>query len=281
MSLLNESSDSKSVTIKRNIVDDKSNGSYGIRNEIIYNTEILKSILFDYNDAYILVRGDIISTAYNNLTSVAFKNCAPFTKCAPITKIDCVLTDDAKDSDLAMLMYNWKKYSSNYSDTTANLWFYSKDKATNFDTDTANTNAFKSLNYEAKLLENTVADGKKSIPKYATIAVSLRYLHDFWRSREIPLINLKDELKRKCAKRRVLAATGVKNDGANSSNNIFTIKDTKLYAHVVTLSAKETQKISNRFSKGFEEQFIGMKMKQKVKINIQQINKDIFLNQTL
>ena len=28
-------------------------------NEIIYNTEILRSNLCDYNDAYVLVRGDI------------------------------------------------------------------------------------------------------------------------------------------------------------------------------------------------------------------------------
>ena len=146
-----------------------------------------------------------------------------------------------------MPMYNLKNHSSNYSDTTGSLWFHSKDKATNFDTDTANTNAFKSLNYKAKLLENTVADGNKSILKNATIAISLKYSHDFWRSLEIPLINLKDELKLKWAKHRVLAATGVENDGADFSNNTFTIKDTKLYVHVVTLSAKETQKISNRF----------------------------------
>ena len=32
---------------------------YDIGNRIIYNTKILKSDIFDYNDAYILVRGDI------------------------------------------------------------------------------------------------------------------------------------------------------------------------------------------------------------------------------
>ena len=32
---------------------------YDVGNRIIYNTKILKSDIFDYNDAYILVRGDI------------------------------------------------------------------------------------------------------------------------------------------------------------------------------------------------------------------------------
>ena len=52
---------------------------------IIYNTEFLKSNLCDYNDAYILVKGEIIVTAAP-VTGTTFKNCAPFTKC--ITKID-------------------------------------------------------------------------------------------------------------------------------------------------------------------------------------------------
>ena len=46
---------------------------------------MLKSNLCDYNDAYILVRSDIAIMGHQ-VTQVAFKNCAPFTKC--ITKID-------------------------------------------------------------------------------------------------------------------------------------------------------------------------------------------------
>ena len=53
LNLLNEANDSKFVTRKWNIVDDQSYGKYGERNEIIYNTEVLKSNLCDYNDAYI------------------------------------------------------------------------------------------------------------------------------------------------------------------------------------------------------------------------------------
>ena len=59
----------------------QSNANYDIRNEVIYNTEILKSNVCNYDDAYILVRGDIFTIAHNIPTQVAFKNCAPFFKC--------------------------------------------------------------------------------------------------------------------------------------------------------------------------------------------------------
>ena len=42
------------------------------------------------------------------------------------------------------------------------------------------------------------------------------------------------------------------NDNNNASNINFTIKDTKLYVPVVTLSAIDNQKLSKRLSKGFE-----------------------------
>ena len=106
------------MTRKWNIVNDQSNANYNVGNEIIYDTEVLKSNLCDYNDAYILVRGDN-SVAAANATQISFKNCAPFTKC--IKKIDETTIDDAEDLDLVMSMYNLIKYSSNYSETTLSL----------------------------------------------------------------------------------------------------------------------------------------------------------------
>ena len=111
------------------------------------------------------------------MTQVSFKNCAPFTKC--ITKIDGATIDDAEDLDLVMPIYNLIEYSSNYSETTGSLWFYSKVEATNFNADNENTNNFKSFKYKAKLLGNTVADGANVILKNATIAVPLKYLSNF------------------------------------------------------------------------------------------------------
>ena len=94
--LLNEPNDSNFVTRKWNIVNDQSNANYGVENEIINNAEVLKSNLFDYSDAYILVKGGITVTAAP-ATQVEFQNWALFTKC--ITKIDGTTIDDADDLD--------------------------------------------------------------------------------------------------------------------------------------------------------------------------------------
>ena len=56
-----------------------------------------------------------------------------------------------------MPMYNVIEYSSNYWETIGSLLFYSKDEATNFNSDIANDNNFKSFEYKGKLLQNTVA----------------------------------------------------------------------------------------------------------------------------
>ena len=85
------------------------------------------------------MRGGITIIGHQ-VTQVAFKKCAPFTKC--ITKIDETTIDDAENLNLFMLMYSLIEYSSNYSETTGSLWFYSKDEATNFNANIANTNNF-------------------------------------------------------------------------------------------------------------------------------------------
>ena len=81
--LVNEEIDFKFAT------NDQSNMNYDSGNELIYNTEVLKSNLCDYNDAYILVKGDI------TVIAVSFKSYAPFTKC--ITKTYGITIDDAED----------------------------------------------------------------------------------------------------------------------------------------------------------------------------------------
>ena len=122
---MNEANDFKFVTRKWDIVNDNSKENYEERNEITYNTEVLKSNLTtmtptsDYNDAYILVRSDITVTASLQI-QVAFKNCAPFTTC--ITKIDETTIDDAENLDLVMQIHNLIEYISNYSETTGSLF---------------------------------------------------------------------------------------------------------------------------------------------------------------
>ena len=79
LNLLNEASNSKFLIRKLNIVNNNRNSNYAAANEISYDTEILKFNLCGYNDAYILVTGDITVVAAP-ATQAAFKDCAPFTK---------------------------------------------------------------------------------------------------------------------------------------------------------------------------------------------------------
>ena len=100
-----------------------------------------------------------------------------------------------------MSIYNLLKYSSNNSDKTGSLWFYSKDESTTFNVDIAHNNNFEYFDYKAKLLASTVAqlipNQTNGILKCVTIAVPLKYLSNFWRSLELPLINYKLEQKPK------------------------------------------------------------------------------------
>ena len=101
-----------------------------------------------------------------------------------------------------------------------------KDEATNFNNDIANTNNFKSSEYKAKLLGNTVVRRSNGSIRNTTIVLSLKYLNNFWRSLEMQLINCKVELKVKWTKYCVLAAAGADNVDANSNDIIFDyIKD--------------------------------------------------------
>ena len=77
--LLNDANDCKFVTREWNIVNYNSNANFNAANEITYNTEVLKYNLCDYNNDYILVRGDI-TIIEHQVTQLAFQNCGPFTK---------------------------------------------------------------------------------------------------------------------------------------------------------------------------------------------------------
>ena len=65
----------------------------------------------------------------------------------------------------------------------------------------------------------------------------------------MPLINCKVELKLKWIKYCVLPAAGNDNDNDRNDKIIFVIKDTKLHVPVVTLSARDYQKLSKLLSK--------------------------------
>ena len=234
-------------------INDESRGAYNVNSQIKFKTTMLKSSLCDYSDAYILVKGTITvnstaaqgAAANNTNKKVIFKNCAPFTNC--ISEINNIQIDNAKDIDIVMPMYNLIEYSDNYAKTTGSLWQYCKDiPAQNANDDIViflEDNTTDSFKFRAKITGQTENDGTKDVE----IMVPLKYLSNFWRTLEMPLINCEVNLILTWSSRRDLIATAVQNQAA-----IFETTDTKLYVPVVTLSTQENTKLLQQLKSGFK-----------------------------
>ena len=106
-----------------------------------FETKVIKPNLCDYSDAYILVIGDVENKVVNS--SVAFKNCAPFTKC--ITHINDEYLETAENLDIIMPMYNLLEYSDNYSDSSGSLYQFKRDEppSDNIDVSVDTSSSFK------------------------------------------------------------------------------------------------------------------------------------------
>ena len=234
-------------------MSDESRRAYNVNSQIKFKTTMLKSSLCDYGDAYILVKGTISvnntaaagAAVNNNDKKVIFKNCASFTNC--ISEINNTQVDNAKDIDIVMPMYNLIEYSDNYAKTTGSLWQYCKDiPARNNNNQIVNfaaNNLTDSFNFKVKVTSQTDDGGTTDVE----IMVPLKYLSNFWRTLEMPLINCEVNLILTWSSTCVLVATGVLNQNAT-----FAITDTKLYVPVVTLSAQENTKFLEQLKSGFE-----------------------------
>ena len=224
-------------------INDESRGAYNVNSQIKFKTTMLNSTLCNYSNAYILVKGTIsvnntaaAGAATNNTNKkVIFKNYAPFTNC--ISEINNTQIGNAKDIDIVMPMYNLIEDSDNYAKTTGSLWQYCKDiPARNandeiivFDANNT-TDSFK---FKAKITGQTGNNGTKDVE----IIVPLKYLSNFWRTLEMPLINCEVNLILTWSSSCVLIATGTQNQNAT-----FAVTDTKLYVPAVTLSTQENTK---------------------------------------
>ena len=227
-------------------INDESRGAYNVNSQIKFKTAMLKSILCDYSDAYILVKETIsinntaAQGAANNIDKkVIFKNCPPFTNC--ISEINSMQIDNV------MPMYNLIEYSNNYAKTRGSLWQYCKDilaKDNNdeiIDFDANNlTDSFK---FKAKITGQTGDDGTKDVE----IMVSLKYLSNFWRTLERPLINCEVNLILTWSSTCVIASVILANQAAT-----FALTDTKLYVPVVTLSTQENTNFFQQLKSGFK-----------------------------
>ena len=227
------------ATKKWYIINDENNTNYGVDKDtgtnnpdtIKYDTRVLKPSLCDYAEAYILVDGTIRGTGGNNNTRLALKNCAPFTKCN--LEINDEHVDTAENLDITMPMYNLIEYSDNYQDSSATLYQYKRDEPQENDAvaDLTADNS-SSLKYKISLLGNPVV--ANNIARInVKVVVPLKYLSNFFRSLEMPLINCKIKLnltwKKECVLSNQVGAA------------VFIINDTRMYVPVVTLSKEHNK----------------------------------------
>ena len=188
--LLDSASNQPSKFRTRNWVEinDESRGACPA-NDIRFKTTMLRCNLCDYADVYILVNGRITITGAGDDVAarrqaderdkgVIFKNCAPFTKC--MSRINNKDIDNAQDIDIVTPMYKLIEHSDNYSKTSGSFCQNYKDE---LNANIAYSESFKS---KVKITRKNPADRNT---KDVEIIVPLKYLSNFWRTLEMPLIN--------------------------------------------------------------------------------------------
>ena len=218
-------------------INDKSRETYNVNSQIKFKTTMLKSGLCDYSDAYILAKGTITvnntaaadADANNTHKKVIFKN--------TLNTFNNTQIDNAKDIDIVMPMYNLIEYSDNCAKTSESVWQYCKDipavDNNNGIVNFAENYLADSFNFKVRMTGQTGDDGTKNVEM-----VPLKYLSNFWRTLEMPLINCEINLILIWSTNSVIVSTNVANQNA-----IFEITDTKLYVLVVALSTQNNSKL--------------------------------------
>ena len=211
---------------------------------------MLRSDLCHFSDAYIVVKGKITVTDPNDAT-----------------KINNALIYNAEDSGIVIPMYNLLEYSKNYGKTTGSLWNYYRDEP-NSGIGSRNNNINYSIKDSKSFDYKTSITGKlKGIDrtKDVEINVPLKYLSNFWRTLDMPLINCEINLILTWTENFVLTSKATTRDAVpaqggnpavtrvnNPTNVIFKITDTKLYVLVVTLSTKDDNNFLEQLKSGFK-----------------------------
>ena len=241
-----------------------------------FKISMLRSSLCDYRDAYILVKGTITiapppppaANSNNNDKEVVFKSCAPFTDCR--SEINNTQIDNAKYIDVIMQIYSLIEYSHNYSKTSGSLWEYHRDEPALTDAGTidnchaANNSAL--FKFKQKTTGKTADGGTKDVE----IMVPLKYLSNFRRTLEMPLINCEINLtltwSDKCA---------LSNDTKATS---FATLYTKLYVPGVTLSTQDNAKLLEQLKTGFKRTINWNKYQPKVSLQAPNPYLDFLIN---
>ena len=134
-----------------------------------------------------------------------------------------------------MPMCNLIEDSDKYAKTSGSLWQYYRDEPND---NLADSESFKS---KIKITGKTPDDGNE---KDVEIMVPLKYLSNFWRTLEMPLIN--------CEVSLILTWSPTCVITNSTGQGKFKITDGNLYVPVVTLSTKDNEKLLQKLGSGFK-----------------------------
>ena len=144
-----------------------------------------------------------------------------------------------------MPMYNLIEYSDNYSKTSGSLWQYCKEiPAVNNVCnvlDFNGANATDSFNFKAKITGQTADNnngGNIAGRVDVEIMAPLKYLSNFWKTIEMPVINWDVKLILTWSAGCLIIYTDV-----NNQVPTFTITEINLYVPVVPLSTQDNGKL--------------------------------------
>ena len=271
---------------------------------------MLRSNLCDYSDAYILVKGTITVTSpgvNNNANNkrdkrnrpLILKNNAPFVSC--ITRINGELIEDDNDLDIVIPMYNLLEYSKNYRKTIGSLYTYYRDELSD-DADDNNFDNIKVVNSESFKYKNKITgytynvdaddddyDVNKNGKQEIELAIPLKYLGNFWRALNIPLVSCEVSLELKWNKNCVItsleeseidAGPPVVRDNSPTGARLA-INDCKLYIPaVVTLSKDDEIKLLTNLKPGFKREIIWNKYRSQMTTEAINNNLNILIDPT-
>ena len=306
--LLSEYNESKQLSkfVTREYIKVKSlSNAYNENKSIRFKTPMLRSNLCDYSDGYILIKGTITVTApgvNNNADNIRdkrnrpliLKNNAPFVSC--ITRINGELIEDADDLDIVMPIYNLLEYSKNYRKTIGSLYNYYRDELTNDDSDNfANINVVNSeaFKYKHKITGNTYNvdagaqgyDVNKNGTQEVELTIPLKYLGNFWRALNIPLISYEVSSELKWDKNCVITSLEQRDIGGGNRDNAPTgvtlaINNCKLYVPAVTLSKDDEIKLLTNLKSGFKREIIWNKYRSQMTTEAINNNLNILIDPT-
>ena len=196
-----------------------------------------------------------------------------------------------------MSMYNLLEYSKNYRKTIGSLYNYYRDELSddaddnNFDNiKVVNSNTFK---YKNKITGNTynvgagaqVYDVNKNGTQEVELAIPSKYLGNFWRALNIPLISCEVSLELKWNKNCVITSLEQRDIGGGNRDNAPTgatlaINDWKLYVAAVTLSKDDEIKLLTNLKSGFKREIIWNKYRSQMTTEAVNNNLNILIDPT-